>query len=442
MKIKLRSIASSCLLFSTSLIPLHVSAAPPLPAVAPARPLDAAPQVDAPKSELPGIQPRFQADAGGRKNADSVQITDDDLKKNVRLTESILNQAMIREDWDTIVSIMQFYPLMPGHDVILEGYVRGALERHDGDYGAAISTYRALTESHPDLDYVKLEMATAMFDNRQYADAEKVFKSLAETPLDIAAQRDIYMYRRAMVKQGEWNFHASIGRVFDNNVNSANGDKDIYLPQHPVYIIGNEIYVSDEVIWIPFGKDRDSRPYKDWGTLYGFSADKEKNIRGNHYATFSGGVNGKFFDRYKDYNDNSVFLAAGYKYQSARHWVSLTPQVNKRWWGSASYSTAGGGSIEYGYRPSNLWQLSLSDTYLEQRYDDRQYKGYNGRSNTITPQVIHSVNENFALFGSVSYKKEITREKAYGSRYPSATLGTYARAGQWIAGNASFTYGK
>lgn len=442
MKIKSGSLILLSLLYSALFISFRVSSAPSPAVVTSVRPLDVAPQISLPKSERPEIQPRFQADVDKNKTSDAVQITDDDLKRNLKLTESILNQAMLREDWETIISIMKFYPQMQGRDIILEGYVKGALERHHGDYQTAISTYREITDSHPELDYVKLEMATAMFDNRQYTDAEEILKALADTPLDIAAQRDIYMYRKAIAKQNEWNFHVNVGRVFDNNVNSANSDEYLYLPQHPVYITEGKVSVSDDVIWIPFGKDRDSKPYKDWGTRYGLSAGKEKNISGNSYVTFSAGVNGEIFDQYKDYNDNTVFLTTGYKYQNARHWVKFAPLINKRWWGSSSYSTSGGGSVEYGYRPTNLWQLSVSETYLEQRYDNNKYKGYNGQSHIISAQVSHSFNDNFAVFGNISYKKEVTREKAYGSRYPYATLGTYARVGQWIAGNTSVTYGK
>lgn len=442
LKIKNGSLLNPSLLCAAFFLSFYVSA-DPLPAVVtPPMPLNTTPQQDVPPSAQPEIQPRFQTNGDRNQKPDAVPITDDDLKKNLKLTESILNQAMLGEDWQTIVSIMKFYPEMPGRDVILQGYIEGALARHRGDYKTAISAYQEIIDNHPDLDYVKLEMATAMFDNRQYADAEKILKKLAATPLDIAAQRDIYIYRRAIARQNEWRFHVNAGRVFDNNINSANGDEYLYLPQHPVYIIDGKISVSDEIIWIPFGKDRGSKPYRGWGTLYGFSADREKNIHGNNNVTFSVAVNGKLFDRYKAYNDNTLSLSSGYKYQNIRHWLSVAPQINKRWIGSASYSTTIGLGFEYGYRPSNAWQLSVSETYSERRYAPKQYGGYDGHFNIIAAQAVYSFNEDLLVLGSVNYIREITREKAYGSHYPYATLAVYGKLKDWIAGNSSVTYGK
>ncbi|MFY3701891.1 hypothetical protein ACOTD6_30010, partial [Achromobacter xylosoxidans] len=61
-----------------------------------------------------------------------VELTDQDLARNLKLTERILNQAMLQEDWNTLRRVMRFYPWMTGVDPILRDYVHGALLRRDG----------------------------------------------------------------------------------------------------------------------------------------------------------------------------------------------------------------------------------------------------------------------------------------------------------------------
>lgn len=129
--------------------PARAQAAAPLPPAllpAPVRPLEPdpglAPPSPAPAPSIirrPAAQPRTP-----------VELTDEDLRTNVKLTERILNQAMLQQDWSTLRRIMGFYPWMQGVDPILRDYVHGALLRHEGRYAQAIALYRRLLGRHPE----------------------------------------------------------------------------------------------------------------------------------------------------------------------------------------------------------------------------------------------------------------------------------------------------
>ncbi|WYX19030.1 tetratricopeptide repeat protein [Achromobacter xylosoxidans] len=225
-----RSAALILALFVLSLPPaLQAQPAAPLPAAlpAPVRPLEPdTPPPPPPPRPTPAITHRHPAQPANPR----VELTDQDLARNLKLTERILNQAMLQEDWSTLRRVMRFYPWMTGVDPILRDYVHGALLRHDGRLAEAIALYRQLIAQHPDLGYVRLELAAMLMEDRQFAQSDAELADLRLGSLEPAAQRSVMQYRQALAQQRRWNFRLGAGTVHSNNVNSANRDPMLYLP--------------------------------------------------------------------------------------------------------------------------------------------------------------------------------------------------------------------
>lgn len=366
------------------------------------------------------------------KKADHTELTDEDLINNPRLAFMVLNQAMLSEDWDVLRRIMRFYPHMAGADPILRDYVQGALYRHEGNYPQAIALYKQIIDQQPDLDYVRLELAIMQFENKQYKAATDDFRQARAGQMETAAHQNAQRYQQALLLQRQWRFKVATGLMHSDNVNSANEDEFLYLP---LAIQGGGTF------WLPFAKGADNLPKSSWGWRYGASAQVERNISGNHFYTFDANADGISYFSHHDYDDLSMNLAAGYKYQDRNSWFAVTPQLNKTLLGHQSYSHNLGVGLEYGYLLPK-WQLMASYMWLKRNYDNKSYTGYDGHLNALSGTVIRTWHPNLLTYASVGWQQEITQTEEYTSRMPWVQVGAIASYKQLVSARISARYGK
>ncbi|MFC3339229.1 surface lipoprotein assembly modifier [Paracandidimonas soli] len=427
--------------FAVSLVPgllvlcfLHgtIRAQPAAPAPglpAPIRPLEPEqPFLPQPQSPTPSIVHRQPAQPAQPQ----VELTDQDLARDVKLTEMILNQAMLQEDWDTLRRIMRFYPWMRGVDSILRDYVQGALLRHDGRLAEAIMLYRRLVEQHPDLDYVRLELATMLMEDRQFRQSDAELALLRQRPLESAAQRSIVLYRQALAQQRRWDFRLGAGLAYNNNVNSANRDRIFYLP----------LAVGEWTFWAPFAKGRDELPKSDWGLKYAGGASVERNIAGHHYYTVSADIDGVAYETERDYSDRSLTLRGGYKWQNFDTWFAATPQIGQIWMGGGRYSHNRGLSMEYGWRPTQAWQLMGSWLWLKRKYDDQDYAAYDGHLDIMSLTAVRIFSPSLLAFGSLGLQRESVAASEYSYRFPWLQAGVVKTFGNTLGARVSARYGR
>ncbi|QDQ88392.1 DUF560 domain-containing protein [Alcaligenaceae bacterium SJ-26] len=405
-------------------------AAPPPPLPAPVRPLEPEqPFLPQPQTPTPSIVHRQPAQPA----QPPVELTDQDLAGDIKLTELILNQAMLQEDWDTLRRIMRFYPWMRGVDPVLRDYIQGALLRHDGRLADAIALYRQLVEQHPDLDYVRLELSTMLMEDRQFERSNAELALLHQRQLsDPAAQHSVEQYRQALAQQRRWNFRISAGLAYNNNVNSANRDRMLYLP----------VAAGGWTFWVPFAKGSDALPKSDWGLKYSGGANVERNIDGHHYYTLGADIDGVSYQEQRDYSDRTLTLRGGYKWQDADIWFSATPQVSQAWMGGRRYSHNHGLALEYGWRPSPDWQLMGAWLWLKRKYDDRDYAAYDGHLDILSLTAVRTLSPSLLAFGSLGLQRESTTAREYAYRFPWAQLGVVKTFGSTLGARLSARYGR
>ncbi|MFY2568999.1 surface lipoprotein assembly modifier [Achromobacter ruhlandii] len=413
--------------------PLTPQAQPttPLRAVlpAPVRPLEPdTPTLPPPPRPTPAITHRQPTQPA----QPPVELTDQDLADDLKLTERILNQAMLQEDWSTLRRVMRFYPWMAGVDPILRDYVHGALLRHDGRLAEAIALYRQLVAQHPDLGYVRLELATMLMEDRQFAQSDAELADLRLGSLEPAAQRSVMLYRQALAQQRRWNFRLGAGTVYSNNVNSANRDPMLYLP----------VATRQGPLWVPFAKGRDALPKADWGLKYSSCANVERNLGGHHYYTLGADIDGTAYRVQRDYNDRSLTLRGGYKWQDATRWFAATPQAGRSWMGSRRYSHNRGLSLEYGWRPTPGWQLMGAWLWLKRGYDDRAYAAYDGHLDVLSLTAIRVFSPALLAYASVGLQREAVAAGEYTYRFPWAQMGVVKTFGQMLGTRLSARYGR
>lgn len=373
-------------------------------------------------------QPPQKEGAGGVRH-----VTDEDLKANPQLAAMILNQAMLQEDWAVLKHVMRFYPQMDSVDPILRDYVQGALYRHEGDYPRAIALYQGIVDQHSDLDYVRLELAIMLFENKQYRQADEHFIRARKGSMERGAHMNAQRYQLALEQQRRWKFSLQGGLAYNSNLNSANRDKDLYLPVN-VPGVGP--------IWHPFAKRDEQFPKSAWGFKYQGRAYVERNVSGNHFYTLDADLNGVSYNNHSDYTDFGLNLAAGYKYQDLKRWLSVTLQVNKTWMGGEAYSHSHGVGLDFGYLPNRDWQLMASYLWLRRTYDDKDYALYNGNLRIASATAVRIWSPAFITFGGVGWQRESVTFGEYSSRFPWAQFGVIMNAGNALAGRFSVRYGK
>lgn len=367
-----------------------------------------------------------------RNQAPVPELNDEDLKANVALTEHILNQAMLHEDWSTLQRIMRFYPSMSGIDVVLRDYVQGALYRHHGQYAKAISLYRQLITQHPDLDYVRLELGLMLMENKAWREADQQFATVQRQALDPDAQHDVAMYRYMMQREQQWQVQAGVGLAHNNNINAANKDAFLRLP-----IAGPE----GSTFWLPFAKNPDALPKAAWGLKYTASAQREQNLGGNHFYTLAAEGDGVNYRHHNAYSDQSITLRGGYKYQDVNTWFAVTPQLGKAWVGGKPYRHSHGLGIEAGYRPDMSWQFMGSFLWLKRDYDDPDYGAYDGPLRVYSLAAMRAFSPQLMVYGRAGMQNESARSGEYASRFPWLEVGASSTLGNVVGTRLSVKYG-
>lgn len=407
--------------------PARAQTAPPQPA--PLRPLEPGPpRLPQPPAPTPPRLHRQPAPAA----QPPVELSDADLARDLGLTERILNQAMLREDWGTLQRIMRFYPWMPGADPILRDYVQGALLRHQGRLAAAIALYRTLVAQHPGLDYVRLELATMLMEDRRLREAGAELARLRQRPLEPAAQRGAQLYRQALAQQRRWQLRLGAGPAYSNNVNSANRDRQLLLP----------VAVGEGTLWLPFDKDPGALPRADWGLRYSGGASLERNLAGHHHYTLDASLEGMAHHAEHDYDEGTLTLRGGYKWQDARRWFAATPQLGQAWLGGRRYSHNHGLALEYGWRATPAWQFMGTALWQRRRYDNRDYAAYDGWLGLLSLTAVRNFSPRLLVFGSLGLQRESVAAAEYSHRFPWAQLGLVRTFGDKLGVRLSARYGR
>lgn len=132
------------------------------------------------------------------KQTGGIQLTQQDLEKNLALTENLINQAIVGNQWDLLADLLLVYQRIPHADKNLYRYAKGALLRTQRKHHEAIQNYHDILVANPDLPYVRFDYMAMLFENKQFKQAQKESEKLSNTPLPIGLQQLIQQYQQAM----------------------------------------------------------------------------------------------------------------------------------------------------------------------------------------------------------------------------------------------------
>lgn len=319
--------------------------------------------------------------AAQEESEDIPDLDDEDLKKHPELANRVLNAAMLSEDWDTLEHVSGFYHDIPGHDPVLDAYVRGALLRAQGRPGKAAKVYRDILRQHPDLSYVRLDLAGMLFENRAYKDATKEFEQAKREDIEpeAAAQADAYL---AAVKQADpWQIRLRGGWQYGNNTNNATSN-DYFL--WPFAVVGSITY------YYKLPRDPESLPQRQRHQLRRANRQRHQPRRQPQH---------RFQPRSRRRalpalaRRRRIFPLPRRRLQiphAQQHLRPHTPLVSASWLGGRQYSRNTGANASFSRWATPRLQLSGAYTFIRKKYRDERYAGYNAALNGLSASAVYA----------------------------------------------------
>ncbi|MCI5764792.1 surface lipoprotein assembly modifier [Actinobacillus porcinus] len=341
----------------------------------------------------------------GSEQAEPIQITLEQLKQNPVLTHELLTRAIYARNPEMIKKLLEIYRTFPNRDPIMERFAEGKLAAITEDYTAAIEHYREILAKNPNLNPVRIELAIALFNQKQDGAAKDQFEK-AQTAGDLPPQvkRLIDAYLEALKERDSWNVDFSFNYVRDTNVNNVGSERQVVLEN------GGVLTRSESML-----------PQTAHGLAYSLDISRDFNLWRSHYFTVGNEFWGKSYWDNHEFDDISNRTFVGYAHKIAKQNFRIKPFYEKRWYGGESYRWSNGARVEFSRWLSPNWQLSTAGEFSKQRYLDSTSQ--NGNNKLISATLLWArTPKQFFYLGS-DFMAERTKVRQYGSDSKSLRLG-------------------
>lgn len=351
----------------------------------PVRPLPSEPKLKAnqPLPEEIELKPiAVEEHTGGTENASmpvqtqaSTQAQADGQDKVLSVNEQTLlenPQLLARAMYSTVVSrniagikvLAPIYRKWADHDAMLLSYALGLQAQSEGRVKEAIAHYRELIARQPDAPAVRLQLAAALFEDRQNEAAADQFDRLKTEDLPQAVLDQVEMYRKALRERDSWKFNGGFSMTYEKNINQA--------PKSAGRQSGQ-------------GRWEFPKPVDGLAINYQLGAEKKWSLKDNFYVTAGGDTYGKIYPNNTQYNDITARVSGGLGYADQRKDTGLTVFHERRFYDDSAYTYSNGARVHF-----NRWQTpklqTLSSVELGRLHNTRR-----ARSDNTNLQVSNSL---------------------------------------------------
>lgn len=263
-----------------------------------------------------------------------------------------LNAALAAQDMATVKELLPHYKALNVNDPMLIKFADALVYRSEGQNKKAIAIYKDMLADNPDFHPVRLNMAQALYADKQYSVAHDQLQKLrgADIPEPVMANVERLMAR--IDQQEEWRFNASISYVQDDNLNG--------VPEKEIEITG------------PGGGTfrTGGNPESGKGLQVSGSANKRINLDKNFYAEVGGSAFMKGYWDNSEYNDYLLTASAGVGYDDAKNDVSISPFVTKRFYSEEPYSWRKGITVSGSRWVKPQLKLTATGIVSNEKFDD------------------------------------------------------------------------
>ncbi|MDD0824305.1 porin family protein [Mannheimia sp. AT1] len=327
-------------------------------------------------------------------NNQQISLTRQELIQQPNLLNSAMLSALAMNHIENILFLLPIYQQLPQtqqNSEVLQ-WAKAIEAKADQDYTKAIQLYRNLIASYPEHQIIRMQLAVALFENRETEAAEAQFHKLQADKLPPQITQIITGYLEAISKQDKWNLQGGLTYLNDPNINNAPASGTRY---------GN---------WI--APKRESAQ----GIGFYFEADKKWSWGNGFFHQFRLNTNGKYYWNNKKYNEYSLRESIGIGYQTAKQRVTFSPFLEQVWYSGGSrqsesakrYSNSGGINSHWRYWLTPQWQAAITYEYAEQRYTRRQH--LDGNYHFVAPSLYFYPNSQQYWFLGANFNRTSTRD--------------------------------
>ena len=327
------------------------------------------------------------------------------LQSNPKVIEKLLSENMYSLSGKELALLIELYQYAPHFNKHLAQFVQGRIAFLEQNYYEAIRFYRQVLSENPELNPVRIELAIALFHQRQDSAARTQFeKAKVEKDLPDGSLLVINNYLQALDERQSWEIDFAAHYIRDKNVNYAANVN--YVP------LSNRAVLT---------KSPKMLPQSAHGVGYFFAVSRDLNLFDSHYFLFGNRAWGKEYWDNHEYDDilNRTFL--GYAYKNASHIIKVKPFYERRWYGNHRYRWNNGVQAEYDFHFNPHWQLAYSAEFEKQHYFIE--KELNGHLTQLTPTLIFQPNTRQFFYIGGDWINEKTQVRQYGSKSKGLRLG-------------------
>lgn len=333
--------------------------------------------------------------------------------------EEQLKQAIYQQKFEAIQTLLKAYQQQENADPVVIAYAKAKSAFIQQDYQTTISIYRQIISQNPELNSIRMELAIALFADRQDNAAKLQFdKVRSVSGLPESAYQKIQAYLEAIHQRNEWQFNINFTYLKTDNVANVARDSNI---ENTGFI-----------------KNNNMMPQKANGVGFNAELGKDFNIRGSHYLSINNEIVGKIYWDNHRFDDISNRILLGYAYKKSDKTLRIQPFYDKRWFGNRSFHWSNGVQLSYDVALSNQWKNQTQLSFEKRLFFDENLQAGNIKTLSNTLLWMPNPRQLFYLGGAISTER--TREKQYGSTSKNVRFG-WLQEYQWgISTQLSFSF--
>ena len=316
----------------------------------------------------------------------AVTGVDDLLTAEVWLTQNRV------EDARGLLLALEKQPLAQQARVNQVQFLLGLLDMHDKAYDSAISRFRRILVSQPNMVRVRLELGRAYFLGHHYADAEHQFLYARAGKVPVAVRVNIDRYLGQIREQKSFSWGFSLAMAPDSNLNAGPAIDAVTL------------------YGLPFQLSRDAKANGGVGLVLDTNAEWAPRLTRRLKWRLGGQLHRSQYGA-ATFDDMSVSAYSG-PHLTLRRWdFNLLGNIARRWYGEAGYSLNYGPSLDATYYLSARLGVGGNGSLSQTDYD--QNPGQGGMAQTLGLYAFYTPTTASYVRGAVSFGHQGARDRAF-----------------------------
>ena len=151
---------------------------------------------------------------------------------------------------------------------------------------------------------------------------------------------------------------------------------------------------------------------------------REINLGGHHFAYGNLSGDGVHYWDNREFNEQSVNLAAGYKNRSITRSFGIVPFAEQNWLGGSRYNRSFGAHADFSRRLNARWRVMLNAGYVRKHYQDhRMAARYDAEMPLAGAMLLYTAPKNWLFYGGADWSHDITKEAEQASVRKGVRLG-------------------